>query len=143
MATTHSSTPDTANPPMFAPAGNLHLAMADWAKFCLDQMAGYHGGGKLLKPATYRMMETRLPGADTGLAWGVQDSVAGYEGPVLTHAGSDGNWYALVALFPQTQSGVLVAANAGEDMGGDKATKAVFKALIPEVAKLLPTTPAK
>jgi CubicO group peptidase (beta-lactamase class C family) len=136
------ATLEEANPPMFAPAGNLHLSMADWAKFCLDQMAGMHGGGKLLRPATYRMMETRLPGADTGLAWGVQDSVAGFEGPVLTHAGSDGNWYALVALFPGTQSGLLIAANAGEDMGGDKAAKAVFKALIPEVAKPLPATPA-
>jgi CubicO group peptidase (beta-lactamase class C family) len=127
-----------ANPPMFAPAGNLHLSMADWAKFCLDQMDGYHGGGKLLKPATYRMTETRLPGAETGLAWGVADAIAGFEGPGLTHAGSDGNWYALVALFPETRSGVLVAANAGEDMGGDKADKAVLKALLPEVAKLVP-----
>jgi CubicO group peptidase (beta-lactamase class C family) len=127
-----------ANPAMFAPAGNLHLSLADWAKFCLDQMDGYHGGGKLLKPETYRMMETRLPGAETGLAWGVADSVAGFAGPGLTHAGSDGNWYALVALFPQTRNGLLVVANAAEDMGGDKATKAVFKALLPEVAKPLP-----
>lgn len=123
-----------ANPAMFAPAGNLHLPMRDWAAFCLDQMAGYHGGGKLLKPETYRMMETRLPGADTGLAWGVQPTLAGRKGPVLMHAGSDGNWYAVVALFPETQNGILVAANAADDMGGDKAVKAAMIAVLPGLA---------
>jgi CubicO group peptidase (beta-lactamase class C family) len=123
-----------ANPEMFAPAGNIRLSMRDWASFCLDQMAGYHGQGKLLAPATYRMMETRLPGADMGLAWGVQDTIMSRQGPALTHAGSDGNWMALVLLFPETQNGALVAANAGEDMDGDKATKAALKAVLPELA---------
>lgn len=123
-----------ANPEMFAPAGNIYMSLRDWAAFCLDQMAGYHGGGKLLAPATYRMMETKVPGADTGLSWGVQDSLAGRQGPVLMHAGSDGNWTALVALFPETQNGVLVADNAGDDMDGEKAAKAALKAVLPDLA---------
>jgi CubicO group peptidase (beta-lactamase class C family) len=131
-----------ANPAMFAPAGNIHLSMRDWAKFCLDQMAGYHGHGRLLKTATYRMMQTRLPGAETGLSWGVQDTLFGRQGPALTHSGSDGNWYAIVVLFPETQSGILAAANAGENMGGDKAVKAAFKALLPDIAAEAPA-PAK
>jgi CubicO group peptidase (beta-lactamase class C family) len=130
-----------ANPAMFAPAGNIRLTMRDWASFCLDQMAGYHGSGKILTPASYRMMETRLPGAETGLSWGVQDSFMGHKGPALMHAGSDGNWMALVLLFPETQSGVLAAANAGEDMDGEKATKAVVKAVLPELPS--PPAPAK
>jgi hypothetical protein len=64
------------------------------------------------------------------LGWGVQDKVAGRQGPVLVHAGSDGAWYALVALFPKTGSGLLVTANAGADMGGDAADKAVFAAVV-------------
>jgi CubicO group peptidase (beta-lactamase class C family) len=126
--------PEDSNPLMFAPAGNLHLSMRDWARFCIDQLAGAKGQGKLLSAASYRMMQTRLPGATSGLAWGVQDSIAGRRGPVLTHAGSDGNWNALVALFPATGNGVLVVTNSDEDMGGDKATKAVVKALLPELA---------
>ena len=126
--------PQDANPMMLAPAGNIHLSMRDWAKFCLDQMAGARGKGKLLSGASYRMMQTPLPGGPNGLGWGVADSIMGRKGPVLTHAGSDGNWYALVALFPQTGNGVLVAANAGEDMGGDKAGKAVVQAVLPSLA---------
>jgi hypothetical protein len=123
---------------MFAPAGNIHMSLRDWAAFCLDQMSGYHGHGRLLKPATYRMMETRLPGAVTGLAWGVEPIALGREGPALMHAGSDGNWMALVLLFPESENGVLTVANAGEDMGGETAAKAALKAVLPELAPPAP-----
>jgi hypothetical protein len=66
--------------------------------------------------------------------------VAGRRGPALTHAGSDGNWYALVALFPQTGNGLLLVANAGEAMGGEKAVFAAFRSLVLSVAD--PVEPA-
>ncbi len=125
---------EDSNPLMFAPAGNVHLSLSDWAKFCIDQMEGSHGRGALLSAASYRMMTARLPGATSALAWGVQDSVAGRKGPVLTHSGSDGNWYAIVALFPESENGVLVVSNSAEDMGGDGAVMAAMKAVLPELA---------
>lgn len=124
-----------ANPAMFAPAGNMYMTMRDWAAFCLDQMAGARGKGKLLKTETYRKMQTpTADGERTGIAWGIADNAAGFKGPALTHSGSDGNWYALVILFPETQNGALAVANAGDDMGGDAATKSVLKAVLPELA---------
>jgi CubicO group peptidase (beta-lactamase class C family) len=128
------SKPDDSNPLMFAPAGNMYMSLRDWAKFCLDQMAGLHGHGKLLSDASYKMMETPLPGTKNGLSWGIQESIAGRKGPALTHAGSDGNWNALVALFPETGNGALVATNSAEDMGGDKASTALLKALLPDLS---------
>ncbi|HEY2179823.1 MAG TPA: serine hydrolase domain-containing protein [Caulobacteraceae bacterium] len=129
------SRPDQSNPAMFAPPGNMYFSIGDWARFCLDQIAGANGGGRLLKPATYRLMQSVQPGGgDAGFGWGVVDPVAGYKGPGLTHSGSDGNWYALVVLFPSRRSGALVAANAGEDMGGDKADKAALKAVLPTLS---------
>lgn len=126
--------PEDANPLLFAPAGNIHLSIGDWAKFCLDQMAGARGKGKLLSAASYRMMQTPQPGSENGLGWGVLDSVLGRRGPALTHSGSDGNWYAVAVLFPQSGNGIIVVANAGEDMGGDKAGKAVVQAVLPTLA---------
>jgi hypothetical protein len=79
-------------------------------------------------------MQTNRSDAHSAVGWGVQDSVGGRKGPVLLHAGSDGNWYAVVALFPQTGNGALVAANAADDMGGDKAVKAAFGALLPDLS---------
>ena len=127
------SNPDDSNPTMFAPAGNMHMSMRDWARFCLDQLAGARGQGKLLKPASYQMLQSPVSSDSGGLGWGVQASLAGRKGPVLVHAGSDGNWYALVALFPATGLGVLAAANAGEAMGGDKAARAAVIGLLPPV----------
>lgn len=128
------------NPAMFAPAGNIYLSMQDWTAFCVDQLQGAKGTGKLLKPETYRKMQTPVAAdAHNGISWGTVQTVAGFQGPALTHAGSDGTWYALVVLFPQTGNGALAVTNAGEDMGGDKATKAMLKVLLPMVAQPVPT----
>jgi CubicO group peptidase (beta-lactamase class C family) len=125
----HVAAPADGNPDFFAPAGNMFMPLSDWALFCIDQLDGAKGHGRLLKPATYQLMQTAQPGGG-GLGWGVQAKIAGRQGPALVHAGSDGTWYALVALFPKTGGGVLVTANAAEDMGGDKADKAAFKAIV-------------
>jgi hypothetical protein len=84
-------------------------------------------------------MQTAQAGGVMGLGWGVIPSVAGHKGPVLTHAGSDGTWYALVGLFPETGAGVLITANAGEDMGAAAADKAVFLALLDRLAPKVET----
>jgi hypothetical protein len=53
------------------------------------------------------------------MGWFVRGGIAGLPGPVLYHEGSDGAWFALVALFPRSGSGVLAVTNAGKDMGGE------------------------
>jgi CubicO group peptidase (beta-lactamase class C family) len=116
----HMATLDDGAPRMYAPAGFLHMSLDDWAKFNLDQLAGAAGKGKLLSPASYRLMQTAQPGGPAGLDWGVQQSIAGRQGPVLVHQGSDGNWLAIAVLFPEQGTGALMVANAGPDMGADK-----------------------
>ena len=131
-----------ANPLFFAPPGNWYLTLNDWAKFCLDQMAGVQGHGRLLKTATYRLMQTpQITDGDTGigLGWGIDRTVMRLEGPFLTHSGSDGTWYAVVALLPRKGSGVLAVANAGESMGGNKAAVRALKAELSEIAPPAPT----
>jgi CubicO group peptidase (beta-lactamase class C family) len=115
------------NPAMFAPAGGMHMSLADWARFCLDQMAGEDGHGRLLRAETYRLLHTPRPsdgdGRRVAMDWGVRDETYGR---LLTHSGSNGDWYAIVALAPDIHAGVLAAANAAEDAGGDKATARAF-----------------
>jgi CubicO group peptidase (beta-lactamase class C family) len=123
-----------ANPAFFAPPGNIYLSLGDWARFCLDQMAGANGHGRLLATASYRLMQTPAPDGPYGLGWGVVPTALGREGPALTHSGSDGNWYAIVVLFPRSGSGILVTANAGEAMGGQDVEKAAIRQVIASVA---------
>lgn len=125
--------PRDVNPDFFAPAGNIYLSLEDWARFCMDQLRGANGKGALLKPQTYSVTQSPPPGAPVSMGWFVRDSIAGLPGPVYYHEGSDGAWFAVVALFPASGSGVLAVTNGGKDMGGQ--TLALAAAM--NAAKLL------
>lgn len=121
--------PHDANPPMFTPPGGVRMSMADWARFGIEHMRGERGEGVLLRAETYRFLHTPQGETAAALGWGVQERAVGHDGRALVHAGSDGNWYALIALFPDQGAGALTAANAGESMGGDAAAVAALRAL--------------
>lgn len=139
--TTAPQKADDGVPPIYTAAGNLHMRLQDLALFAIDQLAGRQGKGTLLTPASYALMQTAQPGSGSGLDWGVQPSIAGRQGPVLVHGGSDGNWLAWVVLFPGQNNGVIAIANAAEDMGADQATMGVLGGLFAELAPA--ATPAK
>ncbi|MBL8545661.1 MAG: beta-lactamase family protein [Hyphomonadaceae bacterium] len=123
------------NPRMFAPAGAMRMTLRDWSRFCIDQMQGEHGRGRLLRTETCRFIHTPQGDTRTALGWGAAPHPMNLRGPALTHSGSDGNWYALVCLFPETGNGVLVAANAADSMQGDQAAVAALRALAATVAE--------
>lgn len=134
---------DDGVPPIYTAAGNLHMRLQDLALFAIDQLAGSQGKGTLLTPASYALMQTAQPGSGSGLDWGVQPSIAGRQGPVLVHGGSDGNWLAWVVLFPGQNNGVIAIANAAEDMGADQATMGVLGGLFAELAPAAAAAPAE
>ncbi len=122
------------NPLFFAPAGNLVLSLEDWARFCLDQLDGARGQGRLLSRAGYRRLQVAREGCGYGMGWEVARKYAGRAGPVLVHAGSDTSWYAIAVLFPERGTGALVVANAGADMGGEAADRAALDDVLPDLA---------
>ena len=123
--------PDEGNPEIFNGAGEVRMTMADWAKFTVDQIAGESGTGKLLKADSYRMMHTSQGPKDSGwgFGWEIRPRGFGRQGPVLFHNGSDGNWIVMVAVFPKSGNGFLVATNGGYSMGVDKALTAAARSL--------------
>jgi CubicO group peptidase (beta-lactamase class C family) len=127
--------PRDVNPRMFVPAGGMRMTLQDWSRFCIDQLQGERGEGRLLRPETYRFLHAGQGGTKSALGWGAAPQPMGLRGPALTHAGSDGNWMAYVCLFTETGNGVLVAANAADSMGGDKAALAALRALARTVAE--------
>ena len=133
--------PYDANPQMFMPAGGVRMTLADWARFCIDQLEGERGRGKLLKADTYRLLHTPQGETIHALGWGSVPAMAGRAGPVWTHSGSDGNWFAFVALFPGGENGVLVVANAADSMGGDAAVKAAARAILVTLAPPVSAAP--
>jgi CubicO group peptidase (beta-lactamase class C family) len=128
------ATTDDEVPPLFNSAGGLSVSLGDWAKFCIDQLDGAKGHGRLLTTEGYRLMQSPEPATGNGLGWGVDAKFMGRQGPMLSHTGSDGSWYSMVVLFPASGTAMLVNVNAGSDMGGEQADKSVLSALLPSLA---------
>lgn len=130
------ATADDEIPQMFDPPGGVSVDLADWAKFCIDQLDGAKGHGRLLTSDGYKLLQSPDPATGNGLGWGFDVTFMDRQGPMLSHTGTDGSWYAMAVLFPASGNGMLVAVNAGADMGGEKADKIVLKAVLPNLAPL-------
>jgi D-alanyl-D-alanine carboxypeptidase len=102
---------DADNPPALGPAGTINIALKDWALFAQDQLDGAHGRGKLLKPETYRKLQTPVTG-NYALGWGAKLGPDGVP-LLLTHSGSNGSWLADIRIMPKHDMIFLVVMNAG------------------------------
>lgn len=111
------------NPPALAPAGTMHLSLPDWARFVALHLAAYRADSRetLLSPGAVRSLHEPFDSADGSFAagWAVTTRPWG-GGTVLTHAGTNTLWFAVVWLAPQRDIAVLVATN----LGGDEAPRA-------------------
>lgn len=100
------------------PAGDVSLAVRDYAAFLADQLAGIQGGGRLGSAETYRSLHTPDPAdAEGELAyargWGVR-TMGGR--PIIMHGGSADTFYAVVVLDPQRDRGLAVVINSFTDL---------------------------
>ncbi len=105
------------NPPVMGPAGRVHCALGDWAKFLADQLEGARGKGGLLPAAAYRKLHSPANKGEnyTPGGWGLLlngDEVAG-----LLHDGSNGYNYATAVVFPKLDLAVAVVCNQGGKPG--------------------------
>jgi CubicO group peptidase (beta-lactamase class C family) len=104
--------PDVDNPPVLGPAGTVHCPLGDWAKFVADELRGARGEKALLKPGTYKILQTPPFGGDYALGWLVVDREWG-GGLVLSHSGSNTMNFAVVWIAPARDFAVLVVCNQG------------------------------
>ncbi len=116
------SDPEADLPSVFRPAGGLHMGLADWGLFVSDVLDGIKGRGRLLEPATYRLLlaSTHLkPLAVYAHGWAVleKDGVP----MALAHTGSNARWFTSVNAYPQQETFFLLATNDGRQSAVDKA----------------------
>jgi CubicO group peptidase (beta-lactamase class C family) len=106
------NTPYNDLPPVFRPAGLVHVSLKDWAKFIIMHLEGEQGGSKLLKPETFKILHT--PPFDKGdgyaLGWDVKDSKL-VNAKTLWHSGSNMVSHAEVFAVPERDFAVLIATN--------------------------------
>lgn len=127
------------NPPVMAPSDcGFRLSLRDWSRFCIDQMRGEHGAGRLLRAETYRFLHTRQGDKAFGLGWEARTRIFGRQGPVINHSGSNGNWMAQAVLFPESGDGVLVVANSAYGMDGNTVSEAVLRQYTQTLSRPVP-----
>jgi D-alanyl-D-alanine carboxypeptidase len=95
------------NPPVFGPAGTLHMSIADLARWGQEHLRGERGQDGLLKATTFKLLHTP-PAGDYALGW-VQQTKAGQR--VIWHNGSNTLWYAIVAFNAAADKGVVLVTN--------------------------------
>jgi D-alanyl-D-alanine carboxypeptidase len=118
--------PDSDNPPALGPAGTINIGLGDWLLFAQDQLDGAHGHGKLLKPETYRTLQTPVSG-NYALGWGAKLAPDGAL-LLLTHTGSNGSWLADIRIMPKHDMIFLVVTNV-DDEAGEQAVRDIRKPL--------------
>lgn len=115
-------------PAVLAPAGGVHLSLADYARFVRVFLTD---GGGYLKPDTLNRLGRPWGGqdGDYGLGWRVAASEAWARGPVLSQEGSNTLWHAQVQVAPARGLAVITVANA-ETGGGVEAARRLSLKLI-------------
>jgi D-alanyl-D-alanine carboxypeptidase len=114
------------NPAVIGPAGRAHASLRDWAKFIALHLGQAKGDAALLDAETLATLHD-AGDDDYALGWGKAQQ-AGVTGPILTHAGSNTMWFALVWAAPGEGWAVLAACNQGDDNARD-ACRTVIKDL--------------
>lgn len=110
---------DGDNPAAIAPAGTLHMPVSEWAK-----LIAFHLGATppvALEGAAKELSNLHRAGPDApkeGLGWFTARRDWG--GDVLTHSGSNAQWYCTAWLAPERGFAVLAATN----QGGERAQRA-------------------
>jgi CubicO group peptidase (beta-lactamase class C family) len=128
------------NPPVMAPSDcGFRLSLRDWSRFCIDQMRGEHGAGRLLRAETYRYLHARQGDKVFALGWEARPRIFGRRGPVINHSGSNGNWMAWAVLFPEIGDGVLVVANSAYGMDGNTVSELVLRQFVQTLSEPAPT----
>ncbi|MEO0651669.1 MAG: serine hydrolase domain-containing protein [Planctomycetota bacterium] len=101
------------NPPAIAPAGTVHMTLADWGRFVGLHLRRGRGERELLAPESFdALWKPRRD--DYALGW-MAVRRAWSEGVVLHHAGSNTYWFATVWAAPNEGFAALACTNSASE----------------------------
>jgi len=121
----------TDNPPAIAPAGRVHMSIADWARFVQVHLRGARDGSPELGLDADAFALLHAPGDGDGppYAGGWIARSDDRFGTTLWHNGSNTMWYAEMWLAPEHQLAVIIACNRGMP-AGEEAVSSVRSTII-------------
>ena len=111
------------------PVGGAYVSMPDFGKFLAFHLKGAHGQGELLKPETFKRLQTSAPGTGFAPGW-IVGNPGEAQGPAFMHSGSIGIHVANCWVVPDEDYAVGAGTNAAGEPRADQALDAVMKFLI-------------
>jgi CubicO group peptidase (beta-lactamase class C family) len=117
----HSPKEKVDNPPIMAPAGNVHLTLADWARF-----AEHH-----MNEATPMLRRLHTPsfGGNYANGWFIIKGQPWAGGDALWHNGSNTMNYAVLWIAPKKRIALLAATNANPEGVNGPINEAILAAM--------------
>jgi len=98
------------NPLILGPAGTMHISLNDLLVYANEHLQGRSGRGKLLKAETYQHLHT--PRLETyAYGWAISPHEPWANEPVIFHGGSNGHWYAMLVILPESDAVMAVVSN--------------------------------
>lgn len=120
------SVDNDANLPILAPAGGIHISLADLLVYANDHLQGESGQGKLLKRETYLRLHTPIL-ESYAYGWIVNPHTDWADGTVIWHNGSNGTWYAHLAILPNSNTIIAITSNDIRGYGYGELTEPILE----------------
>jgi CubicO group peptidase (beta-lactamase class C family) len=128
--------PELDNPPVIAPAGRLHLTLADWARF---QRVFLCEGGDFLRPETVARLLTPAPGRGYSQAMGWAPA-RGLGEASFGQQGSNTFWVATAIIDRARDRTALVVCNEGRARLIRQMPKLAMRSPLGKVATAMPSS---
>ena len=114
------------NSPIMAPAGSVHMTLAELCAYGNEHLSGERGKGKLLKAETYKRLHTPQL-KNYAFGWVVPDKNRWTDERLIWHNGSNTMWYALIVLLPDRNSVISITSNDGDIKTAEEAAFQIVK----------------
>jgi CubicO group peptidase (beta-lactamase class C family) len=102
------------NPPALGPAGTVHVALREHARFLIAHIKGAQGESGIVSAETFEKLHTPFPETTYALGWGVVEREWA-RGSTLVHSGSNTLWYHTIWVAPERDLAIVAVTNvAGE-----------------------------
>ena len=130
--------PGTAadNPPSIGPGGTVHMKVTDFVQFASAHARGEVAGAPWLTAPLFQTLHTPVAVNENmgyAMGWQVVKRPWGGQGMVLTHSGSNNQWFAVMWIAPAREFAAVAATNCGGDPGA-RATDAAVSLLVERFA---------
>lgn len=125
---------DADSPPAIGPAGTVHMTVLDFARYAAAHVRGVRDGLPFLAKAGWEKLHdgSQFPADGYAMGWGYTERPWG-GGRVLTHNGSNNQWFAMMWIAPNKDFAVVAITNTAGN-GGSGATDDAVEALIQRFA---------